>query len=448
MIVDVEGGSTELLALVPPPRNAHSLTWSPDGNWIAFVNGNSLFVTPGVLGNVASSSIWMVRVEDGEMVRITTDDDLNVSPAWLPDSRHLLFVSDREGPRDAFAVRVGARGAVGEVQRLGIPAPYSIAVSADGSKLTYARFSFNRNIRSYPLGQRAPVSVAAGTRVTTGSQVVENHDISSDGEWLLYDSNLNGNQDIFRRRLTGGPVIPVTTGPTDEFSPDLSPDGTEVAYHSIRDGRRRVFVRSIDGGPETEISGEHRATYPQWSPNGLQIVYSGNAGAHLVTRDRVGEPWGEPQLLPWPPAFIMGEWVPDGSAVAFSDGRSIWMGTPEGGLRRLVATEGNGTDPRALAAVGRPRVSRDGSTVFFEGVDGERNQGVWSVPATDGQACVMGDDDVPACDNAPLAAPRLVVEFDSPSLVLYSAAVSVSSDRVYLSIAEYESDIYVMDLEY
>jgi hypothetical protein len=34
-----------------------------------------------------------------------------------------------------------------------------------------------------------------------------------------------------------------------------------------------------------------------------------------------------------------------------------------------------------------------------------------------------------------------------PSL-LYDFAISVSSDRLFLSVAEYDSDIYVMDLDW
>ncbi len=48
--------------------------------------------------------------------------------------------------------------------------------------------------------------------------------------------------------------------------------------------------------------------------------------------------------------------------------------------------------------------------------------------------------------------PTKLVAFDDPSLtVLNSSAVhslTVGPDRFYVTISEYESDIYVMDLEY
>ena len=80
-----------------------------------------------------------------------------------------------------------------------------------------------------------------------------------------------------------------------------------------------------------------------------------------------------------------------------------------------------------------PRYSRDGSTIYFIGSflepSGEQSQGVWSIPTTGGDA-------------------KLVVEIDDPSLYLYFLGLSVGPEHLYLSIAEYESDIWVMDLEW
>jgi len=41
-----------------------------------------------------------------------------------------------------------------------------------------------------------------------------------------------------------------------------------------------------------------------------------------------------------------------------------------------------------------------------------------------------------------------MVEFDSPSLILYLTGISVSSDSIYLSVGSYQSDIWVTDLEW
>jgi hypothetical protein len=75
----------------------------------------------------------------------------------------------------------------------------------------------------------------------------------------------------------------------------------------------------------------------------------------------------------------------------------------------------------------RPRFSPDGSEVYFL-VFGPA-PGVWSLPVTGGEATQL-------------------VAFDDPSLSVLNFALTVSADNFYLTISEYESDIYVMDLEW
>ncbi len=44
-------------------------------------------------------------------------------------------------------------------------------------------------------------------------------------------------------------------------------------------------------------------------------------------------------------------------------------------------------------------------------------------------------------------APRLVVAFDDPALVAFGV-LSVGPDRLYLTVSEYESDIWVANLRW
>ncbi len=53
---------------------------------------------------------------------------------------------------------------------------------------------------------------------------------------------------------------------------------------------------------------------------------------------------------------------------------------------------------------------------------------MWLVPVTGGEATQL-------------------VAFDDPSLSVFNT-LTVGPDHFYLTISEYESDIYVMDLEY
>ena len=75
-----------------------------------------------------------------------------------------------------------------------------------------------------------------------------------------------------------------------------------------------------------------------------------------------------------------------------------------------------------------PHFSSDGSEIFFLSVSGISATGVWSIPVTGGESTQL-------------------VAFDDPSLTVYRT-LTVGPDHFYLSVAEYESDIWVMDLEW
>ncbi|MGH7489277.1 MAG: hypothetical protein ACREMY_27290, partial [bacterium] len=180
---------TQLLTVHPKGWSPHSLAWSPDGRWIAYVNGNPFWPTGW---NTAPSSIWLVGVEDGARIPVTDAAHLNVSPVWL-DARNLLFVSDLDGQREVYTVEVGSSGPRAPAVKVpGGTDAHSISVSADGSRLAVAKLIARQNVRSFPLTATRPLTAHEGDLVTSGSQVVETHDVSQDGEWLAYDTNLHG----------------------------------------------------------------------------------------------------------------------------------------------------------------------------------------------------------------------------------------------------------------
>ena len=65
---------------------------SPDGSKLAFVAEKS-----ALLENDSEKHIYVVPVEGGEAVRLTSAGKKNERPRWSPDSQRIAFVSDRSG---------------------------------------------------------------------------------------------------------------------------------------------------------------------------------------------------------------------------------------------------------------------------------------------------------------------------------------------------------------
>ena len=422
-----EGGDVQMVAVAEEP---HSLRWSPDGSHIAYVSGNRFFISAALLGNPAPSSLWIVDAKGGEPVPLTDALHLHQSPVWMPDGRHLLFVSDRDGPRDIYWVRVSGRGRPqGEPARLtnGLDA-HTIDVSTDGTSVAYSRYRLQRNIWSLPIPQGGPVSLSAARRITTENQIIEVMDLSPDGKWLVYDSNLEGNGNIFRRPLVGGEPLRLTTNPAGDFSPNWSPDGSEIVFHSFRTGNRDLFVIPAGGGEAVQLTDAGAQDFvPYWSPDGLKIAFSsdrsGRFAPYYISRDSVGGEWSEAQrLTPDNTEVFTGHWSPDGRFFAYSDANGIKLASPNSNPRTILSF------PSSAITSGTPYGwSSDQSAVYVFGTANDGSEGIWSVPIATG-------------------APTLLVIDDDPRTSIFLAVRH--GNVFYLSLTEEESDIFTMELSF
>jgi eukaryotic-like serine/threonine-protein kinase len=423
LVTSLSGGEARHVGTGP---DLHSCTWSPDGRWIACVSLNAESVRPGTtFGNLAPSAVLLFPAAGGPPVQLVEPNAFNQSPIWSSNGRQLLFVSNRNGPRDVYAVTVASSGrARGEPRRLttGLGA-ISISLSADGRRLAYAVYSARANIWSLPIPGGASVTDAAATPVTTGSQVIESMRVSHDGRWLVYDSDLRGNADIYRIPIDGGQPEQLTSQPADEFAGDLSPDGRAIAYHSWRTGTRDIEVKPLDGGPVEHVTATSRQeSYPVWSPDGRSIlVYDQIVPLSLLlTRRGDDHRWSVPTFLA---SGFWGDWSPDGSSIAYvrsiSEAAGAVMVVPTaGGAARQVYTPGPGTPP-ADHIVWAP----DGRTIYYKAHDERGHASFWSVSAAGGR-------------------PRLLVTFPDPGRQSSRKDFATDGRRLFFAIEDRQSDVF------
>lgn len=429
----VAGGPSRRLSQLS--GTLHSPRWSPDGKLIAYVSGNTEFamgtypwVSIANVGNAGPSSIWIVPAQGGTATRVTDGLALNTSPAWEPNARSLLFISNRDGARDVYRVALGRDSKVtGEPQRIttGLGA-HTISVSADGTLLAYSVFRLVANVWSVTVpavgGSRL---VGEATPVTRGTQSVEGLALSADGQWLAFDSDRNGNHHIFTVPSSGGEAKQVTTGSVDEFMPHWSPKGDEIAYHAFtRDLARRLQVVSSQGGPATPIITTPRnQRRPGWSPDGNALVFDagGTASGDVFLTERTDSGG-------WTPSRRLttngtaARFSPDGRHILYVRPDGIWITTPAGGPGHSVFY----LDPGAQPRLGNAEWSPDGKTILFKRYDGEGRTSFWAVPATGGEA-------------------RVLVNLDR-ELRSHRPEFATDGRRFFFTVTERVSDIWTMEL--
>ena len=404
----------------------HGCAWSPDGKYVACASGNAIAVTAGLLfGNASPSRIVSVRADDGRVVPLTDSLSPNLSPVWSPDGRWVYYVSGRYGPRDIFAQAMVAGVPRGPALRLttGLNA-HTISLSADGRRIAYADLAVESNAWSVPVSAHPPVTSASATQLTHGSQSIETVQLSRDGRWLYYDSDLSGNMDLYRMALPGGTPERLTTDSSDDFWPSPSPDGREVAFHSWRGGSRDVWVLPLDGGPLQRVtSSPAQEAMPEWAPEGNRLAYAiftGRGG--IMTVRRVNGVWRTPvERLGW---GFFPSWSPDGRTLSFSSdktGGTLWTMPADSGAPRLLA---DSTGPRAVLGVGA-RWSDDGHAVYTRSYDSTGSTTFWRIPVDGG-------------------APQQLVKFAQGARS--TGVWGSGGGRLAYSSAEARSDVWVIDV--
>jgi TolB protein len=60
----------------------------------------------------------------------------------------------------------------------------------------------------------------------------------------------------------------LTNSPEDEFDPAFSPDGKKIAFQSDRDGNEDIFIMNADGTGQINLTklSPKNDTQPDWQP--------------------------------------------------------------------------------------------------------------------------------------------------------------------------------------
>lgn len=411
-------GAGSRLVTTASGRQIHSCVWSPQDTWIACVAGNLVSFEAGALfGNEAPSAIVLFPVMGGRSIELTSRELQSESPAWSADGKVLWVVSNRDGaPHEVYAVPIGPDGhSAGPFERIGLTAK---SIDLGAKRIVYTVPMRRANIWSVPVpGDRVLALSSVGRRITTGTQLIELVNASIDGKWLVYDSNLRGNADIFRIPIAGGSPEQLTDDPRPEYAGVLSPDGVELIWQRWVNGARRLFARRLDSDSAREISvGDGDQGVPHWSPDGKSIVawsHDTEEGAVFVMHRNERGAWR-------PPAWrLQGgrlpAWSRDARAIAFilPDGGIATIPADSGAQKRIYTPRPATDDPSASELVW----SLDPSSIWFIGSDSHGRGGIWSVAARGGNA-------------------RLRVDLDDPSGRGQGPAFTTDGSRFYFTLDE------------
>ena len=189
-IIDVESKDNEVLPL--KMDGIKSVSWSPDGKYLAFIGHDA-----------SQSDVYIYNFESKTITNLTNDIFTDSDPAWSADSKLIYFVSDRmdvlSAPADSFKIY----------------------------KTDYSQTDiYNIDINTRKINR---VTNLPGSEKTCPV-------VSYDGKQLLFISDANGINNIYRKSLESkgdSTVIPITNSLSGLFQLSLSKDSKKMAFTSM-----------------------------------------------------------------------------------------------------------------------------------------------------------------------------------------------------------------------
>jgi len=265
--VPVDGGVPATLC---DAAGIYGASWGPD-NSIVFASG-------------AGAGLARVSADGGKPERLTTPDPKREEyshrlPSWLPNGKAVLFTVMRHGwdtqPWLAL-LRLDTRDWHVLLQDAAdaryVPMGYLVFLRQ--GTLMAVRFD---PARLEVIGQPSPLvekvmqAFATNTRYNTGAG---QFNVSGSGA-LIYAVGgiIRDMQNSLVWVDQRGIEKPVTPSQEAFFAPRLSPDGQRITYVTM--GREwQVWVYDLNTGTNSRLTGEGKAGYSIWTPDGKRIVFS------------------------------------------------------------------------------------------------------------------------------------------------------------------------------
>jgi len=197
----------------PPTKatNGQSPQLSPDGKRVVIQRADL---------ETRNQDIWVIHLARETFNRLTTDPAFDQLPVWSPDGNSVIV--SRRG-----MYRVAASGGGEQLLLQGTVFPKDL--SPDGRLLFYVQRGekTRADLWALPLfGERPPYPLLQ-------SEFDENQpQVSPDGRWLAYNSDVTGRQEIHVRPMTAegklGEATHISTG--GGLHPRWRPDGRELFY--------------------------------------------------------------------------------------------------------------------------------------------------------------------------------------------------------------------------
>ncbi len=346
---------------------------SPDGSRIVYVRN---FMD--VMSDGTHSNLWMIDVATGEQRPLTSGNNSNFSPRWSPDGSKLLYVSTEEGGAQLW-MRWMDTGQTAKISNL-TASPGAVTWSPDGRWISMSMFvpGFSDADNTLELNVELP-SPPSGATWAPPAKVISKMTYRADGAGYLPD----GFNHLFVVPADGGSPRQLTSGDFNHFGHSWTPDSEHLVLAANRHDEWRydpadseIFELELASGEMRALTSRHGPdNSPQVSPDGSQILYTGNDETYqgynineLYVMNRDGS--GMRRLIGQFDRSVGGaRWAADGDGIWFQyddagNTKVAFVAVAQGAEPEVVARDVGGLSIGRPYAGGQFSLSSDGAVAF------------------------------------------------------------------------------------
>lgn len=225
-----------------------------------------------VADRTGHKEIYTCDYDGKNVLQLTHDNAISVSPALSADGRRLAYTGYQSGYADIYLVDLptGARNRI-----IKFPGTNSgAAFSPDGSHIA-CTLSKDGNPEIYVTG----LNGESPRRLTRTRGVESSPTWSPSGSEIIYSSDEKGSPLLYRISAGGGSGRLLSTGYNYNTEPSWSPDGKKVVFN-VRSGGFEVAVLDLDSGSTRIASSDGES--PTWGPNSRHIIFARGNGLYLL----------------------------------------------------------------------------------------------------------------------------------------------------------------------
>ncbi len=280
-------GSDSAVELTDGPGYDYQPDWSPDGRTIVYTSYQN-----------DALELWALDLPGGGTHRLIGDGAVNLDPRWSPDGSRIAFVSTALGGRWQVYLlpmqggqAAGAPVRVTEEFRSNAPRYYyspfdhylSPAWSPDGRELVLV--SNKDQVWGSGGIWRMEARTGAPMREIRNEETTwkVHPDWAPDGKRVVYSSYLGGQRNqLWLTTAQGGDPFQLTYCDCDHTVPRWSPDGNRIAFISNAPGTLSIQIVSVPGGrTETILPTRRRFLHPHGV---LRLSVTDSAGRRIPAR--------------------------------------------------------------------------------------------------------------------------------------------------------------------